>query len=151
MKHNERCENANPKGKCACGCGGAMHGLNRMENKGISDERTITERLGGEIEPIIKELKGKVFTCSCKQKITVGAWLGYPHEGGLTDKNGKKWWVYVECPKCEYDWSWHKVANEVERTRITKEQDEKMKQMKKEQINHEKENDMSWVEKEMKK
>jgi hypothetical protein len=130
MKHNNRCEDANPKGKCQCHCGGALHGLNNMENNGITDERTITERMGGEIEQKIKELKGKTFTCSlnCKQKITVGAWLGYPHEGGLADKDGKKWWIYVECPKCSYDWSWHKIPNEIERERITREQEQKMKQ-----------------------
>ena len=138
-RHNSRCEDANPKGKCQCGCGGALHGLNNMTNNGITDERTVTERMGGEIEQTITSMKGKKFTCSCKQKITVNGWLGYPHDGGLTDKEGKKWWIYVECPKCEYDWSWHKVANEIERTRITQEQDAEMKK----QINHEKENDMS--------
>ena len=79
--------------------------------------------MGGEIGQTILSMKGKKLTCSCKQKITVGAWLGYPHEGGLADKDGKKWWVYVECPKCEYDWSWHKVQVEVEREELNKEKE----------------------------
>jgi hypothetical protein len=122
-QHNMKCENANPKGKCACGCGGSMHGLNRMENHGITDERTITERMGGEIEQEIKKLMGKHFYCggNCKQKITIGAWLGYPHEGGLADKNGKRWWVYIECPKCEYDWSIGKLPTAIERAKLEEE------------------------------
>jgi hypothetical protein len=121
IKHNQRCEDANPKGKCKCHCGGALHGINGKHDGGVDYERTITERMGGEIEQTINAMKGKAFTCSCKRKITVGAWLGYPHDGGLADKDGKKWWIYVNCPKCNYDWSWHKVANEIERERITQE------------------------------
>ena len=31
-KHNSRCENANPKGKCKCRCGGSLHGINNEQN-----------------------------------------------------------------------------------------------------------------------
>jgi len=117
-KHNTKCEDAKPRGKCVCGCGGSMHGIthaNIMEGGEL--ERTINEQMGGEITEIINGLKGKTFVCSCKKQIKINRWLGYKHGGGLADKNGEKWWLYVECPKCEYCWSWHKVQVEVNRPR----------------------------------
>lgn len=116
MKHNIACENAKPKSKCKCRCGGLWHGTSNMQDKRI-DERTINENLGGEVAEVIKKLVGKSFVCSCEKEIFANGWLGYQHEGGLADKDGKKWWIYIECPYCEYCWSWHKVEVEVNRPR----------------------------------
>ena len=80
-----------------------------------SEERTINENMGGEIAEVMKNLVGESFICSCKKEIFVNGWLGYPHEGGLADKDGKTWWIYIECPYCLYQWSWHKVQVEVAR------------------------------------
>lgn len=110
MKHNERCEKANPKGKCNCRCGGTHHGILHPT---APLTRTISERIGGGIESTIRSLKGRKFTCSCKKTITINTWLGYPHEGGLTDASGNKWWIFVECPHCKNEWSWWKINGRV--------------------------------------
>ena len=33
----------------------------------------------------------------------------YPHDGGLPDGESNRWWVYVTCPKCKYQWAWWKL------------------------------------------
>ncbi len=118
MKHNIKCESARATSKCVCRCGGALHGIqNKDSDDAFIDERSINENMGGEIGEIIKALKGKTFLCSCKNKIIVDNWLGYQHPGGLSNKDGLTWWIYVRCPNCEYDWSWNKVKVECERPR----------------------------------
>ena len=75
------------------------------------------EKMGGEIGETIKNLRGKQFPCTCHHEhlIKLETFTAYPHEGGLADKDGKKWWLYVTCPLCNYDWSWWKVQNRLER------------------------------------
>ena len=115
-KHNQRCEDANPKGKCKCRCGGALHGINNEQNQENEHTRTITKNIGGELGEFITKLEGKYFTCRmCGTKQKVCGWLGYPHDGGLADKDGNKWWIYLECDKCHYEWSFGKVEHQVNR------------------------------------
>ena len=119
MKHNSRCENAKQRSKCKCKCGGRYHAIN-TENKDGDDNRyirAVNASLGGEAGRTIKILSGVPFTCTCGKKQVLGGFLGYPHAGGLDDKDGNRWWVFYECIGCEHQWSWgHLVA------RITQQQ-----------------------------
>ncbi len=109
MTHNCRCGYANPKSKCRCSCGGAMHGVERN-----AKYLMINENLGGEIEVLIKRTQGKKFLCpSCGTIQYACGWLAYPHDGGLADKDGNKWWVFLECEHCNYGASWHKVERRI--------------------------------------
>jgi hypothetical protein len=54
----------------------------------------------------------KGINCSfCKTKLSEKNIDKYEHEGGIrVDKyNPVKYWVYVTCSKCEYQWSWVKI------------------------------------------
>ena len=120
MKHNKRCENAKPKSKCRCRCGGAKHGINNIRDDYEEFERTITERIGGELGRLIAELTGKDYTCQgCGLKQKIGSWLGYPHDGGIADKFGKCWWVYQECEKCNYHTSFGMIEHQVRKFKQT--------------------------------
>jgi len=114
MKHPVRCENADPKGVCTCSCGGQKHGILRSEggNKYI---RTININLGGEVTKTIEELEHKKLHCTCGKKFTLNHFLGYPHANGLIDGHGHKWWLFVECPQCKYQWSWQKVIHRIKK------------------------------------
>ena len=109
MKHNTRCENANPKSVCRCRCGGKLHGIAHKEDSDTSWIRTVNKKLGGEIEDIIEQIEGKRFLCTCNTKYIINHFLGYDHNGGYKDKDGNRWWVFVECPKCKYQWSIDKL------------------------------------------
>lgn len=119
MAHNNRCETANPQGICRCSCGGAYHGIAHKHDQYFGEEqrfiRSINKALGGEVGRTIKILSGVPFTCTCGRKQILGGFLGYPHAGGLPDKDGNRWWVFYECEKCRYQWAWHKIVNRVMR------------------------------------
>lgn len=75
-------------------------------------EIILTPDMGGEIETFIKETRGKEYRClglSGDHIETVRVWYGYPHDGGIQDKNGKKWWANTKCSKSNYEMSWWKV------------------------------------------
>lgn len=108
MKHSSRCENANPKSICRCKCGGRLHGVkHKEENTGWI--RTINSNIGGSAGKVIKSLKGKKFHCSCGNVINLNHFLAYDHNGGYEDKHNNKWWIFVECSKCKYQWSIDKI------------------------------------------
>ena len=72
----------------------------------------IKESVGGELGEEVSELIGKSFKCHCDRKIILGTqdnFEGYRHNGGLADGKGVTWWLFVECPNCEYRWSWLKI------------------------------------------
>jgi hypothetical protein len=115
MKHNSRCENARPKSKCRCRCGGRFHAINHEQSTTEVEGhaiRAVNENLGGEVARTIQILTDVPFTCTCGKKQVLGDFLGYPHASGLDDKDGNRWWVFYEClnPKCLYQWSWHKLV-----------------------------------------
>ena len=122
MVHTSRCEHAKSKIKmCKCSCGGKLHNP-QNETKpqtGLAPyEQVLTESDGGEIADFIKRVKGKEFECSvnCQQRFPITEILGYhPHDGGLANAQGEKYWVYVKCPKCGYDWSFWKVEHRLSR------------------------------------
>jgi hypothetical protein len=71
----------------------------------------MTIATGGEVAEFIKKWQGKKIKCFgvCGTKQIMNEFVGYEHDGGLTDANGKKWWVYFECPKCKYGHSFSKM------------------------------------------
>ena len=123
----ERCKDARPTGPCDCRCGGKYHGINRIEEEYPKEYfRTLNENLGGEIGETINKLFGKEFKCWCRHKFTVHHFIGYIHDGGLADKEGTKWWMFIVCPHCRYEWSWHKLERRLDQQR---EDEEKYKQI----------------------
>lgn len=117
----ETCKAAKPDSPCNCRCGGRYHGINRItEEYPDNIYRTINENLGGEIAEVINKLQDETFTCWCGHKFTVNHFMGYQHEGGLADAQGSKWWVFVICPHCRYEWSWHKLINRLEKQKMLK-------------------------------
>jgi hypothetical protein len=110
----ERCKNAKPDSPCKCRCGGRFHGIKRVESEHPYD-RTVNENMGGEVAEFIKKVKDQKFTCTCTKTFPVNQFMAYEHSGGLKDKDGKKWWVYVHCPHCSYDWSAWKLEARLDR------------------------------------
>ena len=111
MTHNSRCANANPRSRCECSCGGKNHGINHKDFLHENTDRGVNENLGGDIGKIIKTLTGLPFKCSCRKIQTLGNFFAYPHDSGLEDADGEKWWLFYRCTKCHYEWSWHKIMN----------------------------------------
>lgn len=79
----------------------------------------MTEEMGGEVGEAVRKLKEmKKIKCHgiCFKETSTRDVRGYPHDGGIPDKNGDKWWVYVHCNNklksgrlCEYDTSLNKI------------------------------------------
>ena len=66
---------------------------------------------GGEIAEFIKKYKGKTIRCfgTCDKDRVMNIFVGYEHDDGLADKDGKRFWVYFECPKCGYGHAFGKM------------------------------------------
>lgn len=129
MSHNIRCENAHPDGVCKCSCEGKLHGINHPEyaerskfeqdlREGKLDgnyygphDQKMTNQMGGEVAEFIRKAEDrKVLECPiCGATIDLTKFVGYPHDGGLKDGVGNIWWVWVLCPSCKNQWSWHKL------------------------------------------
>ena len=107
MKHSTKCENADPKSICRCKCGGKYHGISHKT--GTSWIRTINSNIGGSAGKLIQSLQGKKFQCSCGHTINLNHFLAYDHDGGYKDKHSNKWWIFIECPNCKYQWSIDKI------------------------------------------
>ena len=122
MTHPRLCELSKSKTKCCkCRCKGALHNIRSTEGKGEGiNWRVLKEDFGGEVENFIKQAKGLCFSCVCGNPIVVNQVCGYTHDGGLLDKDGKKWWVFVNCGKCNYDWSWQKILKKKEMLSLNK-------------------------------
>lgn len=84
-------------------------------------ETEITPDFGGPVGEMAAKLLGRRFECqgNCvwkKESISIkliDKLYGYPHDGGLADKDGKKWWLYYHCKECNYDTSWWKIENRI--------------------------------------
>lgn len=90
-------------------------------------EEVMTEEMGGRVGEVVRQLKQKgAIHCHgiCRKDTPTDDIRGYPHDGGIPDKDGKRWWVYVHCAnpvkrcgkteECAYDTSWGKAACGVE-------------------------------------
>lgn len=129
-KHNERCEMSKRK-QCKCRCEGKMHGIKAKDSDTESFDKEMNESMGGEVAAFIQENKGKEYYCFGPHKNPeedthiATTFMGYPHDDGLSDASGKKWWVYVVCDNPVGD-SGHQTSfvhfpNEVERAKRSKE------------------------------
>lgn len=115
MKHHPvSCETATTR-KCTCYCKGMYHGAEIQSRLFVMDDEQLTVEYGGDVAEEIQKLQGKKFTCFCKHIFDLTGnfqIFGYgPHDGGYADKNGKKWWMYLHCPECEYEWALWKLPN----------------------------------------
>ncbi len=81
-------------------------------------EIVLTTDMGGDVEKLIMETSMKRYEClglpSGHTEI-VGAWYGYPHDTGIPDKDGKKWWAYQKCTHSNYEMAYWKVKNRIEK------------------------------------
>ena len=114
--HNIKCERARtPKKQCKCSCGGVYHGISVRLDDFFDDihRMSIDSSFGGKLWRRVKKLSAVQMTCRCGCKFTLDNPKGYLHEGGITDKNGKQWWLYYTCPECDKDWAWWKIVNMV--------------------------------------
>lgn len=68
---------------------------------------------GGLVEEQIKKYRYCIFRCTCKTVIDNPNFEGYPHDGGVQDKIGTKWWLYIKCPSCGYDWALKKLDKQI--------------------------------------
>lgn len=86
-----------------------------MRKELMPSERSIDTTAGGEIAEIIEKLVGEKFMCTCRHVIHIeeSGFICYKHDGGLKDGEGQKWWLYIGCTGCNYDWSWTKVVQRV--------------------------------------
>ncbi len=69
----------------------------------------MSEEDGGLVAELIKQYKMAIFRCTCGFLIESPNFEGYTHSGGFQDKLGSKWWLYVKCPACDYDWAIRKI------------------------------------------
>ena len=85
-----------------------------MIDEMIGEKILYPSKLGGDAEEIMLMLLGQEFACDCGNPLLIHEFRGYaPHSSGYADKHGRKWWIYVHCPKCEYDWALWKVMNKI--------------------------------------
>lgn len=77
------------------------------------EPRYMEETMGGEVKKQIIKYRLVMFNCTCKHLIESPNIMGYEHKGGHKDATGKKWWLFVHCPKCKYDWALHKIDKRV--------------------------------------
>jgi hypothetical protein len=90
-------------------------------------DRKMTEDMGGEIASFIQAWKGKTIRCFgvCKKDKVMDKFVGYSHSSGIADKDGNKWWVYFECPKCRYGHSFAKMDFFMRKTKWEHEDEKK--------------------------
>ena len=81
-------------------------------------DKEMSIEMGGEVASFIEEYQGKLIKCFgvCKREQVMDSFVGYKHDGGLSDARNTKWWVYFECPKCRYGHSFAKMNFFLEHT-----------------------------------
>lgn len=113
LKHDVSCEIARPETPCRCRCNGKWHG--KLRERKLTEWETMNEQMtkdmGGEVGEFITKWEGKTIKCFgiCHTEQVMDSFVGYEHDGGLEDKNGKKYWVFFECPECNYGHSFAKM------------------------------------------
>lgn len=82
-------------------------------------EKILTEDLGGKLGEEISKLRGLPFICAmsaskkCNSEQKLDEFRGYRHSDGLPNKEGRKYWLYWECPGCGHDWSYQHLKTRV--------------------------------------
>ena len=104
------CYNAE-EDKCICKCGGAYHGMGK--NKNHSLEKYIKESIDEVMQNVEDYAQAiKEWSCRwCGADLSKEPIMGYPHEGGWTVYGKKeKYWLYIVCPHCGYQWNLQKLG-----------------------------------------
>ncbi len=115
MTHNSTCETSRKK-VCLCECEGAFHSVayDKEEREKILGEKLMVPSMGGQIAEFLKASLGVEYYClgihndnmdrilgvhniDMDRIHVANEFYGYPHEGGLSDEKGNKWWVFVYC------------------------------------------------------
>jgi DNA-directed RNA polymerase subunit RPC12/RpoP len=86
----------------------------------VEGDRPMSEADGGQIATVIRAMRSldedsrrlltvhKTPYCPGERRSDpVLVLLGYPHDGGLADSSGRRWWLFARCADCGYDTSWH--------------------------------------------
>lgn len=73
------------------------------------NEKILNTSMGGKLADWLKRITNKQIECRCGKEYIIKEVIGYPHAGGLPDKNKISWWPYTICPKCGYQLSYWKI------------------------------------------
>ncbi len=90
-------------------CYAAVKRLEKRQER-LPDEISLTAEMGPEISGLLERTGGRSFGCFCGNEVSAAEWHGYPHADGLQDSSWKRWWAFVVCGKCKYQWSWPKSS-----------------------------------------
>lgn len=99
-----RCVTATQK-RCECKCGGVHHGALHNENKSL--DLFLTPEEASQFLNSIESLHCRW----CRNKDKPSSLEGYPiqryeHSGGWKVPGlPGRWWLYITCPECGYQWS----------------------------------------------
>ncbi len=105
-EHNRKCELADMGTRCRCNCNGRLHGIARANANTQDPAKPISiGKAGGEIQAFFHPLLGKDYECVCGDHVPIGELMAYPHEGGMKDEDGRRWWVFCTCPSCGHELS----------------------------------------------
>lgn len=118
MTCTDRCRNAKKESRCVCSCGGDNHAKYSEEDK--MNDKIMDVTMGGEVASFIEKWENKTIRCYgvCRKDRVMDVFYGYPHDGGLADAQGNKWWVYFKCPTCKYGHSFSKMEFFLRHTEI---------------------------------
>jgi len=80
----------------------------------MSNRRFFYPEDGGEVGEIVSTVVGETWECPhCYSELVVGGLDGRPHEHGVEDENGDKWWLYLECPDCGHEERYSRVQDQI--------------------------------------
>jgi hypothetical protein len=90
--------------KCVCSCGGVFHGIGTQTEK---EDWTLNPE---QSKPFYDKIKD--YTCSfCGSSLKGVPISYYPHDAGWTVSGlVGKFWLYLVCPKCGYQWALWKLG-----------------------------------------
>jgi hypothetical protein len=116
----DRCARAKSP-RCRCKCGGHNHGNPAAAKNGkhrldkhICDDGTTSPLF----DPFEREALSQTPDCRWCSAELCGPVIGHPHDGGWTvpglpcphPHSDGKWWLYIVCPKCDYQWALWKLG-----------------------------------------
>lgn len=93
------------KEKCVCKCGGVHHGTGTRRNSGEDAFNKYYESA-----QLYKKLISDPH-CHCGYDLLTESILAYPHsEGWQIEESKELHWLFIHCPKCDYDMSLWKIG-----------------------------------------
>lgn len=109
--------------KCRCRCGGHNHGNPKAREGKL---HSMNEHLSGGakfsplFDPYVREALRQTPCCKWCGHALCGPAVGHPHDGGWVvpglhsgEKHGGpegRWWLFVVCEKCNYEWALWKLG-----------------------------------------